>query len=180
MSYFQWYASKPLQAALLNTHPLSQTYLSQLNRLDDPTKYIELAPPYSGCGVLRVETTATLILENKGTGLARVRMVIGVNNSNGSNKPLYPYLGVSHGGGDAASEYFTIAAGQTTPPFTLVRFDIVDNDLESDQPISGWPNWVVLPGAGKTIKPTLLLCGNNDTPSNPVWYRDVQMTLKVI
>src|SRR5579864_512565 len=174
MTYFQWYASHPGQAALLNTKPATQTYLSQLDRLDDPTKYIELAPPYSGCGILHVKTEATLVLENKGTGIAKVRLVIGVNNSNGQNKPLYPYLGVSHGGGDAQTEYMTLPAGEARQ-FTIWRWDIVDNALQSDQPIPGWPNWIVLAGPGKAAKPTLLLCGNNDTPSNPVFYRDVQM-----
>lgn len=174
MSFFASYASSAGKAAMLNIDPPSVKWLNGLYRPDGSKKYIEIAPPYSGSGVLRLETKATLVLENKGLTVAKVRLVIGVDNPNGSNKPLYCYLGVSHGLGDAITEYETLQPGEARS-FTLWRWDIVDNALQSDQPIPGWPNWTVSAGAGKTAKPTLALCGNNDTPSNPVWYRDVQM-----
>lgn len=174
MSYFASYASKAGQEALLNTSPASVTWLNGLNRLDGSGKLIELAPPYNGCGVLRVKTSCQLIIENKGTGVARFRLVIGVNNTNGSNKPLYPYLGVSHGAGDAITEYETLEPGGARYVY-LCRFDIVDNALQSDQPIATWPNWSVAMGAGKKALPTLCLCGNNDSPDCEVFYRDIQM-----
>lgn len=177
MNYFQWYASSAGQAALLNTEPPTVKWLEGLNRLDDSDKYIELAPPYSGCGVLHCKTSCHLIVENKGATPAKVRFVIGVDQTNGSNKPVYPYLGVSHGPGDAITEYETLAPGEARS-ISLVRFDIVDNALQSDQPIAGWPNWTVAKGAGQPGLPIFCLCGNNDTPANAVYYRDVQFTVE--
>lgn len=174
MSFFSCYASSVGQAAKLNTNPPTVKWLDELDKPDGSGKYIELAPPYSGSGILRLKTSVTLVLENRGASVARVRLVIGVDNPNGSNKPVYPYLGVSHGLGDATTEYETLAAGEARS-FNLMRWDIVDLALQSDQPIVGWPVWSVAAGAGKKAKPMFALCGNNDTPGNPVWYRDVQM-----
>lgn len=174
MSFFASYASSAGKAAMLNIDPPSVKWLNGLYRPDGSKKYIEIAPPYSGSGVLRLETKATLVLENKGLTVAKVRLVIGVDNPNGSNKPAYPYLGVSHGLGDTETEYETLAVGEARS-FNLYRWDIVDNSLQSDQPIVGWPTWSVQKGAGKKVLPTFSLCGNNDTPANPVWYRDIQM-----
>lgn len=176
---FVWYSSSSKQAALLNTEPLSVPWLEGLLKLDGSKDYIELPVPYLGVGVLRLETKCTVTLENRGTGIAIVRLGIGVNYPNGANKPMYPYLGVSHGLGDATSEYWTLLPAQALP-FTLLRWDIVDQKLQSDQPIPNWPKWEVLKGSGKAQLPVLSLCGNNDTPANPVWYRDVQMAVEVI
>lgn len=178
MSYFKFYASKAKQSGVLNTDKGLQ-WINGLSRLDGVKGYIELAPPYSGSGVTRVKTSATFIIENQGAIVAKVRLGIGVNNPNGSAKPLFPYLGVSHGAGDDPSTFTTLGAGQATQ-ITLWRFDIVDNALESDQPIPGWPNWTVQLGQGKTALPSLVICGNNDTPTNKVIYRDVQFDCRVI
>ena len=167
MSFFASYASSAGQAALLNTDPSTTQWLNGLLRPDKSGKFIELAPPYSGNGVLRLLTSATFVLQNKGLSQAIVRTVIGVDNPNGSNKPVYCYLGVSHGLGDAHTEFETLAPGEARS-FNIWRWDIVDEALQSDQPIPGWPNWTVQKGAGKKAMPTFCLCGNNDTPVN--WF----------
>src|ERR1700691_2645643 len=166
--FFAYYASVAGQELLLNKEPATVPWLEPLPLLSGAKGYIEFAPPYSGTGRMQLRTSATVTVENKGKTVAKVRIGIGVDNPIAGAKPLYPFLGVEHGPQDNITEYETLAPGEARR-INCWRVDIVDNALESDQPIAGWPNLSI---AGK---PLLALCGNNDTPANPVYFRDVQM-----
>lgn len=171
MNFFAYYVSKASQFGKLPTDPASVPWLNNLTMLDGSGKPLGLSPPYSGTGIFRIRTSATMIVENQGKTTAKIRRVIGVDMPVSGAKPMYPYLGISHGSGDALTQYETLAAGEARSIYCF-RYDVVDEALQSDQPIPTWPNWKV------NGKPLLCLCANNDTASNPVIYRDVQLEIE--
>lgn len=129
-------------------------------------------PPLEGVGILSLRSCYTMFLQNM-TGLSvKIRHGIGVSNGVNPDKPLYPYLGVSHGKQDNVAEFETLAPYEGRK-VTGIRWDSVDSDLQKDQPIPNWPKWTLINGS-KGKPPCLVLCAACDTTSGVVQYRDVQ------
>lgn len=149
------------------------TWLPALKNLTTGDDMILDGPPLSGSGVMVCRSSFVVVLENKGSSIVRVRAGIGVASVIPGGKPMYPWLGVMHAASDDKRSYRTLPPGDARE-FTGFRVDIVSEDLQSDQPIPGWPSWKVN-GA-----PKLILCGGCDTPGASVIYRDILFDAQVI
>ena len=115
--------------------------------LKDPNgNYIKLQPPTSGVGRVDFRCDMTVLVFNPNVSAARIRCGLGVGSVIPGAKPMYPYLGVNHGNIIADSTRFVTVPPQTQVMVSGFREDIVDNALESDQPIAGWPNWSMANG----------------------------------
>lgn len=153
-------------------------------QLPNPTQWLpsllkmdgsELAlgsPPLAGSGLLAVRSSYTMIVENHGTVIAKIRTGIGVTRGVQDDKPMNPYLGVGHGMQDSPLAYQAIPPG-AAPTITGFRWDVIDPERN---PIATWPDWKLTfdPARGA---PQLVLCGCNDSPGVDVRYRDVMFEL---
>jgi hypothetical protein len=158
-------------SVLGSLQPAGASWINGLLRSDGTELSLD-PPPLSGSGILSLRSFYTMYLVNTGNTVALVRHGIGVSNPVNSNKPMYPYLGVSHGQQDSLSAFESLKPLEIRKVCGL-RWDTVDEALQSDQPIPGWPNWKLVNGpSGKP--PQLVLCAANDTPAVTVMYRNVQ------
>jgi hypothetical protein len=109
-------------------------------------------PPESGNGIYVVHSTLQGTIDNTdGTENVEVEFFIGVKDPSENNKPMYPYLGVVH---MRSPKIYFVPRGQMVQVVDE-RLDVVDNKLQQDQPIPGWPAWKLNKASGKPY-PTLL------------------------
>jgi len=123
---------------------------------DGVTFPILLQPPSSGTGVLKFFTQFRMtVVNNTGTD-GSFWIGLGTHYSGPNvNKPLYPYLGVHHVVLPLTS--LTIKAG-TAISVETHRLDVVDEALQSDQPIPNWPNWQMdLSADGQLMFPAIMI-----------------------
>lgn len=112
------------------------------------SSFIRIEPPTSGTGVLRMRTSLKLLVDNRANlAHAVVKVCLGVTGPLNTTKPMYPYLGVQHAHGDVDPDEMAIVPAGGMAWVTDFRLDIVDNALESDQPIAGWPTWAMAKNA---------------------------------
>ena len=110
------------------------------------TTYAKIQPPVKGVGPLWFRTDYKLYVRNPNFSIVRVRSCLGVGSVIAGPKPMYPYLGVAHGQEwQDPDQCVSLGPGDQTE-MTGFRLDIVDNALQSDQPIPNWPNWSMASG----------------------------------
>jgi hypothetical protein len=112
-----------------------------------PWSYIKLQPPVSGTGRLDFRCDFTVIVMNPNLNPVKVRCALGVGSVILGPKPMYPYLGVNHGQIGDLLRYVTVQP-HAHVMISGFRKDIVDEALQGDQPIPGWPNWTMANGEG--------------------------------
>lgn len=135
---------------------------------------IRIQPTISGIGVLKFVSQCYMTIVNNNGVAGSFKWGLGVTSVNGPNKPMYPYLGVNHAPGPQLSSLQPITI---LPNISMVvyqfRMDVVDNALESDQPIPNWPNWTLVPSPAPNLLYPAVAPGIINTGTVPLIVTDV-------
>lgn len=117
---------------------------------------VRIQPPIRGTGRLTFVTNFKFLAHNRGSTTVEIAASLGVANVSGTDRPMFPYLGVSHDQDPWSDNlvHSTIAPGHIVQ-LSGFRLDIVDNDFAA---VPGWPNWQMTPASGNQLWPAVCPC----------------------